>query len=130
MRIWLRQSSHDGQGESLDPMLFVPMIINEITPTDLAARLKEADAPLLIDVREQDEREICSIGGTHIPMAQLATRLNEIPRDREVVIYCRSGGRSAAVCRELGKAGFSNLINLRGGILAWIDAVDPSLQRY
>jgi adenylyltransferase/sulfurtransferase len=94
-------------------------------------RLRAEGAGLrLIDVREPREVEICSLGGELIPLGTLASRIGELPRDAHLVVYCRSGSRSAQAVAVLRMAGFENAWNLQGGILAWIDRIDPSLTRY
>jgi sulfur-carrier protein adenylyltransferase/sulfurtransferase len=83
----------------------------------------------LIDVREPYEAEICSLGGTLIPMGEIVERLAEVRKDIPVVVHCRSGARSASVINALSmRYGYSNLINLKGGILGHGREVDPSLQ--
>lgn len=103
--------------------------MNEIPPTELK-RMKEAgEAFQLIDVREPYEAERCSLGGTLIPLGEVLDRLSEIRRDVPVVVHCRSGNRSAAVISALTQRhGFTNLVNLRGGILAYGAQVDRSLR--
>lgn len=82
----------------------------------------------LIDVREPYEAEACSIGGMLIPMGEVVDRVEEIRRDVPVVVHCKSGARSAAVINALSsRYGFTNLINLRGGILAFGREVAPEL---
>jgi adenylyltransferase/sulfurtransferase len=106
-------------------------MLKECSPKELKEWLDSSKDFLLVDVREQDESEIASIGGTLIPLSQLTIRFQEIPHDKEVVVYCRSGVRSANAIRFLAEEhGYSNLINLKGGILAWINDVDSSLTRY
>jgi hypothetical protein len=83
----------------------------------------------LIDVREPYEAEVCSLGGTLIPMGEIVERLAEVRKDIPVVVHCRSGARSASVINALSmRYGYSNLINLKGGILGYGREVDPSLQ--
>ncbi len=106
------------------------MQIRDITPQDLKAKLAGGNPPHLLDVREPSEREVCNIGGQHIPMKQIAAQVSEIPKDQDVVVYCKGGGRSAMVVDELQKKGFTNLYNLKGGIFGWIDQIDPSLKKY
>ena len=103
--------------------------MKEITPHELE-RMKEAgEAFQLIDVREPYEAEICTIGGTLIPMGEIVARVGEIKKDIPVVVHCRSGSRSAAVISALSsRYGFSNLINLKGGILGYGREVDASLK--
>lgn len=85
---------------------------------------------VLLDVRREDEYHICDLGGVLIPLDSLATRLDELPRDKTIIVHCRSGGRSRAAVEILQEAGFNDVHNLEGGIIAWIDEIDPSLQRY
>ncbi len=103
----------------------------EITPEALAARLKTGDAPYLLDVREPFEHRIARIdGATLIPLGTLETALGEIPRDREIVVYCHHGMRSRAAADLLGDSGFPRVRNLTGGIDRWSREVDPSMPRY
>ncbi|MFT4779632.1 MAG: rhodanese-related sulfurtransferase [Flavobacteriales bacterium] len=102
-----------------------------ITVQELDAKLKAGETLQLIDVREADEIEICSIKGTHIPMGEVLSRVEEIKRDIPVVIHCKSGARSGAVITALeNNLGLTNLSNLQGGILAWAAEIDPSLEVY
>jgi adenylyltransferase/sulfurtransferase len=85
----------------------------------------------LIDVREPYEYEIVNLQGKLIPKGDVNAHLDEISRDKKVVIHCRSGKRSADVIRDLqSKYGYDNLINLKGGILAWAKEIDQSLPVY
>jgi adenylyltransferase/sulfurtransferase len=85
----------------------------------------------LIDVREPSEYKIVQIGGELIPLATVSDHADQIPRDMDVVLYCKAGVRSLKAIRELEeKFGFNNLYNLKGGILAYIDQVQPELVRY
>jgi rhodanese-related sulfurtransferase len=85
----------------------------------------------LIDVREMNERAICTLGGTLIPMNQIPLRINEISKDQQVVIYCRAGMRSASVIQYLEhQDDFENLYNLEGGILDWIREIDATMTAY
>jgi len=85
----------------------------------------------LIDVREPSEYKIVQIGGDLIPVNTIAEHIDQIPRDVDVVVYCKSGGRSLRAIRELeDQFGYRNLYNLKGGILAYIDQVQPELTRY
>lgn len=105
--------------------------MKEITVQELKA-LKDSGTDFqLIDVREPYEYEICHIDGTLIPMAEVMNNANQIARNKQVVVHCRSGKRSASVIHALEQAhGFDNLYNLVGGVLAWSDEVDPSLPKY
>ena len=105
--------------------------VKEITPAALDALGKQGEAPVLIDVREPYEFAIAEMGGVLMPVDSVPERLTEIPKDRPVVIHCRSGVRSARVIRMLeDQHGYDNLLNLKGGILGWQEDVDPSLARY
>lgn len=85
----------------------------------------------LIDVRGLDESLICSLGGILIPMNEIPTRISEIPKDIQVIVYCRAGMRSASVIQYLEHvSNFDNLYNLEGGILDWIREIDPSMTAY
>ena len=94
------------------------------------ARLRDAgEAFALLDVREVHEFEICNLGGKLVPLSSLAGRLAELDREARLVVHCRSGARSARAVELLRSAGFEAW-NVNGGILAWIERVDPSLTRY
>ena len=84
----------------------------------------------LIDVRESYERDICHIGGEHIPLSLFETHMEQLDRVAPIVVYCKSGRRSASACQMLFDAGFKHISSLEGGILAWIEAVDNRLMSY
>jgi adenylyltransferase/sulfurtransferase len=103
----------------------------EITPVDLKKKLDAGEEPFVLDVREPNEYQINRIpGSTLIPLGELPRRYQELPRDREIVAQCKMGGRSAKAMDFLKSVGFTNVKNLRGGILEWIDKVDPSQPKY
>jgi adenylyltransferase/sulfurtransferase len=104
----------------------------EITPVDLKIALDTGQRLYLLDVREPHEAEICQIPGTAmlIPVGSIAERAGEVATDDPIVVYCRSGVRSAKAFDQLRAAGFTNLRNLRGGILAWSRDVDPTVPQY
>ncbi len=103
----------------------------DITVTELKARMDSGDAPMIVDVREPAEFEICRIpGAVLIPLGQLPSRLSELDPAQEIVLQCKLGGRSANAAAYLRRAGFTRARNLTGGILAWIDQVDPSQPKY
>ena len=106
------------------------MSIPEITVEELAQMRKENVPHTLIDVREQNEYDFANIGGTLIPLGQVQSRMDEIPAEGEVILQCRSGGRSGQAATILMAAGRTNVKNLVGGILAWSDKVDPSVPKY
>ena len=106
------------------------MSIREITPTELQQLLTADNPPSLIDVREEGEAAICSIdGSTLIPMNTLPQRLQELPRDRAVVLYCHSGMRSLMAGQWLSQQGFDAL-SLAGGIDRWAIEIEPDMARY
>ena len=105
--------------------------MKEITVQELKSKMDNGEDFQLIDVREDNEREFTNIGGDHIPMGTIAQNVDKISKDKEVIIYCRSGGRSGKVVGFLeANEGFDNLINLAGGILAWADEIDDSIKKY
>jgi adenylyltransferase/sulfurtransferase len=104
---------------------------SDITVTELKARMDRGEAPTIIDVREPAEFDICRIpGAVLIPLGQLASRVGELDPAKEIVLHCKLGGRSANATAYLRRAGFARARNLTGGILAWIDQVDPSQPKY
>jgi rhodanese-related sulfurtransferase len=106
-------------------------MVREVGPTEFLATLAGRPATLLVDVREAWELEVARLDGAlHIPMAEVAQRLSELDRGRDVVVMCRSGGRSLSVARYLEAQGFPSVANLTGGILAWRRDVDPTLATY
>lgn len=105
----------------------------EMEPSQLKDQLGSNNPPFILDVRESFEWDIVNLGdfGSYlIPLGELEQRIDEIPDDREIVVHCRSGVRSAKAANILADNGFSGLHNLSGGILAWIDEVDKSLPKY
>jgi sulfur-carrier protein adenylyltransferase/sulfurtransferase len=112
--------------EAPAPDLEVP----EITARELRARLDRGDEIFILDVREPHEYQICNLGGYLIPLGDLPGRVHELDSARAIVAHCRSGKRSAEAVEFLRKSGFSRIWNLKGGILAWSDEVDPSVPKY
>jgi adenylyltransferase/sulfurtransferase len=106
--------------------------IPEITVTELKAQIDRDERPFLLDVRKPNEVEIASIGGTLIPVGELEDRIDELEahRDEDFVVYCRSGARSAKAVQILREHGFTGPVNLKGGVLAWSDEIDPSMPKY
>jgi len=85
----------------------------------------------LIDVREPYEADICTLNGELIPLAEVPARMETISKDKQVIVHCRSGARSANAIAYLEQnGGFENLYNLTGGILAWASEIDPSMESY
>ncbi len=110
-----------------------PEDVPEITPTELKARLDAGDVPVLVDVREHFEKRIADLppnGQIHVPTGEFLHRIGDLDRDREIVVYCRTGSRSTWAARLLLERGFDQVLNLRGGVMAWRAEVDPSVRAY
>ena len=105
--------------------------VPEVTVEQLKAKIDKGDDFFLLDVREPNEYQICRIAGsTLIPLGELAQRTGELDRNKEMIVHCKMGGRSAKAVSLLQERGFNRVSNLKGGILAWIDRVDPSQSKY
>jgi rhodanese-related sulfurtransferase len=106
--------------------------MQEMTATELKEKLDRGEDIQIIDVREPNEYEIARIpNSTHIPLGQVLGRMSEIDSSRETVVHCKMGGRSAKAIEALTRAGFpGKLTNLKGGITAWSNDVDPSVPKY
>jgi adenylyltransferase/sulfurtransferase len=105
--------------------------IPAITPPELEARLDRGDDVDLVDVREPHEWDICRIEGARLaPLSSFAEALRTLDSARDVVLYCKTGVRSAQAVRQLQTAGFRRVWNLAGGILRWSKDVDPTVPRY
>ena len=104
--------------------------MKEISVQELQEKKNNGDDFQLIDVREDFEYEMSNLGGTLIPLGGILIEADKIDKTKPVVVMCRSGKRSAAAIMQLEAQGFSNLLNLKGGILAWAAEVDPTLNVY
>ncbi len=106
--------------------------MKEITVKELRDLITGGRDFQLIDIREEYERDYGVIeGDEHIPLAMIPERIDDIARDKDVIIYCRVGNRSARVIQYLERThGFTNLYNLRDGIMAWADEVDATVKKY
>jgi adenylyltransferase/sulfurtransferase len=105
--------------------------VPEMAPAELSAKLAAGESLEILDVREPQEWAIAHIAGARlIPLAELDQRLAELPQDREIIVHCKLGGRSAQAVRRLRAAGFTRVWNLAGGIQRWSEEVDPSVPRY
>ncbi len=105
--------------------------MQEITPLDLDTLLKQEPKPLLLDVREPWEFEICKIeGARNIPMAEIPGILDEFDRQQAIVVICHHGMRSMQVALFLESSGFTDIHNLHGGMHLWAETVDPGMARY
>lgn len=103
----------------------------ELTVDELKNRLDHGDEPCILDVRERNEYEICRLENSIlIPLSELASRFHELNTDREIVVYCRSGARSARAVQFLQSKGYTKAKNLTGGILAWANRIDPTMPTY
>ena len=104
----------------------------EMTATELKERVDRGDDVQIIDVREQGEYDVARIPNSKlIPLGQVVSRMSEIDPARETVVHCKGGVRSAKAIEALKHAGFAgNLTNLKGGITAWSNEVDPSVPKY
>lgn len=104
----------------------------EITATELKQRMDQGDDIQIVDVREANEVAVAKLPNSiHIPLAQVINRMSEIDPSRETVVHCKMGGRSARAIEALQRSGFSGkLLNLKGGITAWSNEVDPSVPKY
>lgn len=105
--------------------------MKEITVKELKEMRDKAQAHQLIDVREEKEFNFCNLGGELFPLGQILDYADQISKDQPVIVHCRSGKRSADAIELLErKFGFTNLYNLKGGILAWSDEIDPEVPKY
>ncbi|HZU30662.1 MAG TPA: molybdopterin-synthase adenylyltransferase MoeB [Candidatus Angelobacter sp.] len=104
--------------------------VPEISVEELKQRLDAKEDFVLLDVREPHEYNICNLNGVLIPLNDLPRRVNELDPNKEMVVHCRSGARSARAVGFLRQAGFTKAKNLAGGILAWADRIDPKVPKY
>ncbi len=103
----------------------------EITVQQLKNRLDQGEHPLILDVREPWERDICQLDNTTpIPKAQIAGQMTRLDKEREIIVLCKTGNRAASVCQQLKENGFERAVNLKGGIVAWAQEIDTGLQQY
>jgi rhodanese-related sulfurtransferase len=105
--------------------------VQRLNAQELKERLGAAEPPLVLDVREPWEVQVCALpGAKHIPMRDVPTRLAEIERDRDLVVLCHHGVRSMAVANFLVGQGYARIYNLDGGIDAWAKHVEPGMAKY
>ena len=103
----------------------------EATVEELKQRLDRGEKVFILDVRNPEEYQISRIpGSTLIPLPTLPQRFAELDRDQEMVVHCKSGMRSQKAIQFLRQQGFTKLKNLKGGILAWADRIDPTMPKY
>ena len=104
---------------------------SEIAAEQLKKRIDAGEDLFVLDVRNPNEFQICRIPGTvFLPLPELPNRFAEVPKDREVIVHCKSGMRSAKAIEFLKSQGYTKLVNLSGGILAWAEKVDPGMPKY
>ncbi|RZA03961.1 MAG: rhodanese-like domain-containing protein [Sphingobacteriaceae bacterium] len=104
--------------------------MKEISVQELKEKIDKGEDFQLIDVREDFEYQVSNLGGELIPLGGILIETDKIAKDKEVIVMCRSGKRSAAAVMQLEAQGFTNVYNLYGGILAWQEDIDPSLDVY
>lgn len=104
--------------------------MQRILPMELKARLDRGEDVLILDVRNEDEFAAVNLGGKLLPLHELPSRVEELPRDRDIVVLCHHGIRSAHATAFLAQAGFTRIANLVGGIDRWATEVDSRLRRY
>jgi len=104
--------------------------IPQMSVTELKQKLDAGEDVFILDVREPYEYQIAQIGGHLIPLGELPNRLGELDTEKNIVVQCKSGGRSQRAAEFLAQNGFSKLHNLAGGILAWSNEIDPDVPRY
>jgi adenylyltransferase/sulfurtransferase len=108
----------------------VAATMQDMTPEELKRRLDAGEDLFVLDVREPSEYQICNLGGHLIPLNDLPKRVSELDSNREIVVHCKLGGRSAKAVDFLRQSGFSKVYNLDGGINAWAERVDPKMPKY
>ena len=107
------------------------IVMKEISVLELKEKMDKGEDFQLIDVREDFEYEMSNLGGLLIPLGGILIEAEQIAKDKPVIVQCRSGKRSAAAIMQLEQQfGFNNLYNLQGGILAWAEEIDPSIEVY
>ncbi|MDQ3795082.1 MAG: rhodanese-like domain-containing protein, partial [Actinomycetota bacterium] len=104
--------------------------VPEITVGELKEKLDSGEDVFVLDVREPHEYEVANIGARLIPLGELPQRLVELDQNDNVAIHCKTGGRSARAVRLMREAGFENVYNVKGGITAWSEEIDPSVPKY
>ncbi len=106
--------------------------IPEIDVDTVKSMMDDGQDVFILDVREEEEYELTNIGGMLLPLAQLPSRLNELSdrKDDDIVVMCRTGGRSAQAVAFLLQSGFSKAVNMKGGVHAWSSRIDSSVIRY
>jgi len=105
--------------------------MKEISVQELKQMMDRKDDFQLIDVREMNEYEYCRIEGSrHIPIGEVLSRVDELNHHMDVIFHCKTGGRSGAMVNALMARGYKNVVNLKGGIMAWSEEIDPTVPTY
>ena len=105
--------------------------VPQVTVEELKQMRDRGDGPALLDVREPHEYSLADLPDSiKVPLGALPRSLDKIPKDRELVVYCRSGARSANAVQFLLQSGFDKAVNLAGGVNAWAARIDPSMRQY
>ena len=104
--------------------------MKEITVSDLKQKINSKEDFQLIDVRETFEYEMSNIGGENIPLSGILIEADKISQDRPVIVHCRSGKRSAIAIMRLEELGYTDLYNLKGGIIAWASEIEVGMRVY
>jgi rhodanese-related sulfurtransferase len=102
------------------------MVNDEISVLELSEILENDPKTALVDVREQEEFDEVNLGGQLLPLSEFEQRWQEVPKDKPVYVYCRSGRRSRTALEFLKKQGYTNGFNVTGGILAWLNEINPN----
>ena len=109
----------------------VPGRTREISVEELKEKRDRGEMPALLDVREPHEYAFSDLPGSiKVPLGTLPRSLEKIPKDRELVVYCRSGARSANAVQFLQQVGYEKAVNLAGGVNAWAERIDPTMRKY
>lgn len=112
-------------------MMSTDLPVKEITPLELQDLLTQGSAPIILDVREVEELNICRLSTyEHIPLGDLLEEFERLPIDQPIVVLCHHGRRSYQASLFLKSHGFAHVLNLKGGIHAWAEQVDPKMARY
>ncbi|WP_165874062.1 molybdopterin-synthase adenylyltransferase MoeB [Rubrobacter taiwanensis] len=104
--------------------------VPEISVRELKEKLDRGENVYVLDVREPHEYEIANLGARLLPLGELPERLHELDQNAEIAVHCKTGGRSAKAVKLLKDAGFANVYNVKGGITAWSEEIDPSVPKY
>lgn len=108
-----------------------PFGIPEVPAQEVKRLLEKGDPLILLDVREHDEVAMASIkGAVHIPMGEVGHHLADLPKDKDIVVFCHMGSRSLMVAYQLKRRGFARVFSMEGGIDAWSRDVDPQVPQY